>query len=228
MPDLIPHHLVPAAGLFQLTTACSAFKRNFTNGLQFQAAWTWSHTFDNSTADVFSTVLTPRRPQNFACFSCDYSTSALDRRHRVTLAADLRPAVLQERQLVHEERRGQLAVLADLHLPVSRVRDGADWWRPQPNGDSARPAFVTPRRRIRAGVTALTNSAGAGVAYVADNPNAQYVAAGPGRWSRNTLGTPYTNNWDFALLKRLNITERVASSSLPHRTSSTTRSTSLV
>ena len=70
------------------TTALqTSFKRNFTNGLQFQAAWTWSHTFDNSTADVFSTVLTPRRPQNFACFSCDYSTSALDRRHRVTLAA---------------------------------------------------------------------------------------------------------------------------------------------
>ena len=42
-----------------------SFKRNFTNGLQFQAAFTWSHTFDNSTADVFSTVLTPRRPQDF-------------------------------------------------------------------------------------------------------------------------------------------------------------------
>ena len=57
-----------------------SFKRNFTNGLQFQSAFTWSHTLDNSTADVFSTVLTPRRPQDFGCFSCDYGTSALDRR----------------------------------------------------------------------------------------------------------------------------------------------------
>ena len=41
--------------------------RNFTNGLQFIASWTWSHAFDNSTADVFSTYLTPRRPQDFQC-----------------------------------------------------------------------------------------------------------------------------------------------------------------
>ena len=58
--------------------------RNFNNGLQFQLAYTWSHAEDNSTADVFSTVLTPRRPQDFQCFSCDMSTSALDRRHRFT------------------------------------------------------------------------------------------------------------------------------------------------
>ena len=63
------------------------FSRNFTNGLQFQAAWTWSHAFDNSTADVFSTYLTPRRPQDFQNFAADWSTSALDRRHRVTIEA---------------------------------------------------------------------------------------------------------------------------------------------
>ena len=28
--------------------------RSFTNGLQFQAAWTWSRALDNSTADVFT------------------------------------------------------------------------------------------------------------------------------------------------------------------------------
>ena len=58
--------------------------RSMTNGLQFQLAWTWSHNMDNSTADVFSTYLTPRRPQDFACYACDWSDSALDRRHRVT------------------------------------------------------------------------------------------------------------------------------------------------
>jgi hypothetical protein len=61
--------------------------RSFTNGLQFQLAYTWSHALDNSTADVFSTYLTPRRPQDFQCFQCDYSDSALDRRHRITLQA---------------------------------------------------------------------------------------------------------------------------------------------
>src|SRR5262249_18522287 len=61
--------------------------RSFTNGLQLNAAWTWSHNMDDATADVFSTYLTPRRPQDFQCFACDWSDSALDRRHRVTLQA---------------------------------------------------------------------------------------------------------------------------------------------
>jgi hypothetical protein len=62
----------------------TSLKRSFSNGLQFQVAWTWSHAMDNSTADVFSTYLTPRRPQDFQCFECDWSDSALDRRHRLT------------------------------------------------------------------------------------------------------------------------------------------------
>jgi len=39
--------------------------RHFRNGLTFQAAYTWSRTIDNSTADFFTTSLTPRRPQDF-------------------------------------------------------------------------------------------------------------------------------------------------------------------
>ena len=93
------------------------FSRNFTNGLQFQAAWTWSHAFDNSTADVFSTVLTPRRPQDFQCVACDWSTSALDRRQRITIETiyDL-PFYQEQLQLELEEPGRQLAVRADLHL----------------------------------------------------------------------------------------------------------------
>ena len=77
-----------------------SFKRNFTHGLQFQAAYTWSHTLDNSTADVNSTVLTPRRPQDFQCFSCEYSTSALDRRQRATLALTYDMPFFKELELV--------------------------------------------------------------------------------------------------------------------------------
>jgi D-alanyl-D-alanine dipeptidase len=60
-------------------------------------------------------------------------------------------------------------------------------------------------------VTALKNSAGATVGYVAINPTAQYVALGSGAWAttaRNTLAMPHINNWDMTVLKRLNITER--------------------
>src|SRR4029077_18603687 len=58
--------------------------RMFDNGLQFQTAYTWSHTIDDSTADFFSTVLTPRRPQDFQNLANDRASSAIDRRHRFT------------------------------------------------------------------------------------------------------------------------------------------------
>jgi Carboxypeptidase regulatory-like domain/TonB dependent receptor len=59
--------------------------RRFQNGLQMNASYTWSKTMDDATDEVFATVLTPRRPQNSQCVACDYSRSALDRTHRLTL-----------------------------------------------------------------------------------------------------------------------------------------------
>ena len=38
--------------------------RRFSNGLQLLASYTFSHAIDDSTADVFSTYLTPRRPED--------------------------------------------------------------------------------------------------------------------------------------------------------------------
>ncbi len=61
--------------------------RRFQHGLQMNLSYTWSKTMDDATAEVFATVLTPRRPQNSQCVACDYSRSALDRTHRVTLEA---------------------------------------------------------------------------------------------------------------------------------------------
>jgi hypothetical protein len=61
--------------------------RRFVNGLQMNLSYTWSKTMDDATAEVFSTVLTPRRQQNSQCISCDYSRSALDRTHRLSLEA---------------------------------------------------------------------------------------------------------------------------------------------
>ena len=39
--------------------------RRFSRGLLFRGAYTWSHNIDDSTADLFSTLLAPRRPEDF-------------------------------------------------------------------------------------------------------------------------------------------------------------------
>ena len=54
------------------------------HGVQTNVAYTWSKAMDNGTAEVFSTSLTPRRPQNPRDFTSEYSKSALDHTHRLT------------------------------------------------------------------------------------------------------------------------------------------------
>src|SRR5262249_42568847 len=58
--------------------------RRFSRGVSLIGAYTWSHNIDDSTATHFSTVLTPRRDQDFQNLTPDKATSTLDRRHRLT------------------------------------------------------------------------------------------------------------------------------------------------
>jgi len=59
--------------------------RRLQNGLQMNLSYTWSKTMDDATDEVFATVLTPRRQQDSQCIACDWSRSALDRTHRISL-----------------------------------------------------------------------------------------------------------------------------------------------
>jgi hypothetical protein len=59
--------------------------RRFINGLLINASYTYSRTFDDSTADFNSTALNPRRPQDSQNLRAEYSRSDLDRPHRLTL-----------------------------------------------------------------------------------------------------------------------------------------------
>ena len=61
--------------------------RRFANSLRFQAAYTWSHAIDNSTADFFSTIVSPRRPQDFQNLAAERGNSLIDHRHRFTFSA---------------------------------------------------------------------------------------------------------------------------------------------
>ncbi len=193
------------------------FSRSFTNGLQFQVAYTWSHSFDNSTAEVFSTVLTPRRPQNFQCLQCDWADSAYSRTQRLTIQAlyDV-PWYKNSSSWMMKNVVGnwQVTPIYTYQSPeYATCQSGTD---SNLNGDSAPDRCdVNPLGTpgTSTGVSALKNSFGQTVAYLANDPTAQYITAGAGALattSRNTIAAPHINNWDFSLLKRVNITERQA------------------
>ena len=56
--------------------------KRFSNGFQMTSAYTFSHLIDDTTAEVFSTVLSPRRVQDFRNLRAERASSALDHRHR--------------------------------------------------------------------------------------------------------------------------------------------------
>jgi hypothetical protein len=97
-----PYYRVPsyyAGGLTNTITADMPYGGSNYNGLQtqltrrFQKGWllnasyTYSRTFDDSTADFNSTALNPRRPQDSQNIRAEYTRSVLDRPHRLTLVA---------------------------------------------------------------------------------------------------------------------------------------------
>jgi hypothetical protein len=192
----------------------TSLSRSFTSGLQFQLSYTWSHAIDNSTADVFSTYLTPRRPQDFQCFQCDNSTSALDRRHRFTAFLTYDVPFFKNSSWFAKNLLGnwEVSPVYTFQSPeYVTVQSGTDT---NLNGDTAGDRAIYNPAGVAgtgSGVTAIKNTAGDTVGYVADSANAQYIVAGKGAKataSRNTLALPHINNMDFSLMKRISITER--------------------
>jgi Carboxypeptidase regulatory-like domain len=181
--------------------------RRFDHGLQFVGAYTYSHAIDDSTAEVFSTVLTPRRPQDFQDVANDRSNSILDRRHRFTLALyyDL-PAFKNDSNWFKRNLLGNWLV-APIYTYESPewldVQSGID---SNLNGDSAgdrtllNPAGVkgtgsgvTPLCQVVESCKQATDAMGNPigpmpgpvVAYLAANPKAQYIQAGSGALEPN-------------------------------------------
>src|SRR5215471_3535867 len=58
--------------------------KRFSSHLLFKGAYTWSHLLDDSTAEVNSTTLSPRRPQDFNNIRAEWASSLLDRRQRLS------------------------------------------------------------------------------------------------------------------------------------------------
>lgn len=212
----------------------TSLTRRFSHGLQLQAAWTWSHTIDNSTADFHSTDLSPRREQDFFNLDAEKATSALSRTHRITIAAVYSLPYFKSGNWLTKN------VLGNWEFSPVYTYESPEYFTVQSaldsnlNGDSAGDRAIFNPSGVPgtgSGITPLcTSSLPMGdvcglnfsdplevaavpyiVAYLAKNPTAQFIRAGYGAQTdtrRNNLATVPTNNFDLAVYKDLSLTER--------------------
>ncbi|MCX6628167.1 MAG: carboxypeptidase regulatory-like domain-containing protein, partial [Candidatus Solibacter sp.] len=188
--------------------------RRFSKGFQMMVAYTWSHNIDDSTATHFSTLLSPRRPQDFRNLRGERSNSPLDRRHRLTLNW-----LWEMPYLAHSKNWAAKNLIGNWSVVGTYTAESGEWVTAQSgtdtnmDGDSAGDrTVINPAGDPKLGstVTALKNTKGDTVAYVAKNSNARYVTANAGALAdggRNTVLMPGINNFDISLGKKFNFTE---------------------
>jgi hypothetical protein len=204
--------------------------KRFTHGFQGVLSYTYSHNIDDATAEVFSTVLAPRRAQNSQDLSADRANSILDHRHRLTLTVIYDEPFFKNSNAFLKNSLGNWEI-----APIYTYQSG-QWVTAQSGIDSNFSGDQAPQRTIYnpggvkgtgTGVTPLCNSTvpvgdcpttltdaeenPSGVVGYLANSNAQYVQAGYGALAdvgRNTLQLAPINDVDLTALKRFTITER--------------------
>ena len=209
------------------------FMHRFAKGLYFRANYTFSKNIDNSTNELFSSRVNPRRAQDGFNFAAERGRSALDLPHKfaVTWVYDF-PNVHSENRFVRglahnwEWSGSYLAQSGQPVTPLSNIDANA-------NGDGAgdrtiiNPAGVgltaTTVQQVcndgAGGATRIVTSTSAAcastnvVGYVAANPTARFVQVGLGALAnagRNTVNTPGLNIWNMSLFKTMKFTERAS------------------
>ena len=194
--------------------------RRFARGVLMKTAYTWSHATDDSTADVNSTALSPRRPQDSQNIAAEWSNSFLDRRHRFTQTMVYEtPWFKGSRNLLLKSVAANF-ILSGTYTYESpqfaTVQSGVD---SNLNGDTASDRSIINLNGVPntgSGVNGIdrggnpTSDPAAIVAYVAQNPNAQYIVAGKGSLAnggRQTLATRPINDVNFSIKKAFELGE---------------------
>jgi len=209
------------------------FMHRFAKGLYFRTNYTYSKNIDNSTNELFSSRVNPRRAQDGFNFAGERGRSALDLPHKfaITWVYDF-PNIHSENRFVRglthnwEWSGSYLAQSGQPVTPLSNIDANA-------NGDGAgdrtiiNPAGVgltatTVQQVCNDGaggatriITATSAACASGnvVGYVAVNSGARFVQAGLGALAnagRNTVNTPGLNIWNMSLFKTMKFTERAS------------------
>lgn len=198
--------------------------RRFARGLQMTSAYTFSHLIDDTTAEVFSTVLSPRRVEDFQNIRRERADSALDHRHRFVSSwiwevpffakrSGFSRTLLDGFQLAgtYTYETGERVTVRsgnDANLNGDNAGDRAIL---NPSGTEGIGSSVTPLCRVSACTFDEDgNVIGTVVGYLADNPNARYIQTGAGAQStigRNTFLLPAIDNFDISISKNFRIGE---------------------
>jgi hypothetical protein len=182
--------------------------KRFSKQLMFKGGYTWSHLRDDSTAEINTTTLSPRRPQDFGNLRPEWASSALDRRQRLTATWTWDTPWFRQ-----NHNWFLRTVVAGYGFSGTYTAESPQWVTPQSvvdanlNGDNATDRVVVNPSGVKgtgSDVTALTNSSGQTVAYVAVNPNAEFLKAKAGVYAnsgRNILQGRGINNFDLSVAK---------------------------
>ncbi len=188
--------------------------KRMSRDLQFSSGYTWSRNIDDSTVPVFSTLIVPRRAQDSYNLRPERASSALDRRHRLSISSVYDAPWLRgsESWLLRNVAgnftfSGTYIAESPMYATVQSLRDAnlngdifGDRAIVNPAGDALRGSASLP----------LANSTGQVVGYLAADPTARYVAANPGTLpnaGRQTLPLRGINNVDLSLMKNFDLTE---------------------
>jgi Carboxypeptidase regulatory-like domain/TonB dependent receptor len=207
------------------------FNRRFARGLMLRANYTWAHNIDDTTNELFSSVVNPRRPFDWMNLRLDRGRSTLDIRHKFAMSWIYEfPNMDTDNGLLRTLLGGWQwngTYLAQSGQPAS-ILANAD---ANANGDAAGDRAILNRGGIdrvgtavnyvcvgTSGATSIApidtgcsggsaNAAG----YVSPNPSARYVQARLGALptlGRNSFGSPGINIWNMGLFKNTKLTER--------------------
>src|SRR6266481_1082343 len=203
------------------------FLHRFSHGLLLRANYTFAKTMDNSTNDLNTSAVNPRRPQDPFNLRNEWARSALDVTHKVAITWLYNlPSPSWNNHFARGAASGWEwagSYLFQSGQPVT-IQSGVD---SNGNLDAAGDrAILNPAgtegvgsivsrvcRDPNTSATSINNACASGntVGYVANTPNARYIQAGAGavpNLGRNTFNSPYFNVWNMSVLKNQKLTER--------------------
>ncbi len=213
-------------------------KKRYSKNVLFALGYTFSHLIDDSTAEVASITASPRRAQDFNNLTAEKANSALDHRHRLTFTSVYdTPWFKDSHNFLVKNALGGWQASGTYTVESGEWATPQSGVDSNENGDTAADRAILNTSGVpgtSSGVTGIDRTgspivasgsgatictvagakvtgAGCTVAYVATNPNAQFIAAGLGAYAnsgRNILQTPRINNIDFTLAKNIAIRER--------------------